>query len=310
LSPQRRAEVLLFAITIVWGSTFVITKGLLEENSPYFYSGIRFLSAASVVFVLFPKRCLRISASTARHGVILGLLLYVGFVFQTVGVQYTTSSKAAFFTGMLVPLTPVLHFVGQKLFHITKRPLTIGNILGVILAAFGLYLLTSPSGEGFNLGDALNLACAFFFAAFIVYLDTVPKEIDKLQMTFIQFLSCGLVGILFALPVEEIRISFSSDTIVGFSYLVIVATVITMWIQNRFQGDTTPTRAAVIFSLEPVVAAVFGYSVRNEFFGTVGVIGAAVTLAGLMISETSDSVPLLRYNVAQNSTLMTETSSQ
>jgi drug/metabolite transporter (DMT)-like permease len=301
LTTQRRAELLLLAITVVWGSTFVITKGLLEENSPYFYSGIRFLIAAALVFVLFPKRCLRISASTVRHGVVLGFLLYVGFVLQTVGIKYTTSSKAAFFTGMLVPLTPILHFAGQKLFHLSKKALTVGNIIGVLLAAVGLYLLTSPGGAGFNLGDALNLGCAFFFAAFIVYLDTVPAETDKLQMTFIQFLSCGLIGIVFAFPVEEIRVSFSSDTIIGFSYLVIFATVITMWTQNRFQGDTTPTRAAVIFSLEPVVAAILGYFVRNEVLGTVGIIGAAVIFLGLILSETSDNIPVLRYNVERGS---------
>lgn len=201
---------------------------------------------------------------------------------------------------MLVPLTPILHYVGQKFFYIKKRPLTIGNILGVVLAAFGLYLLTSPEGSGFNLGDGLNLVCAFFFAAFIVYLDTIPAEVDKLQVTFIQFLSCGIAGALVAFPVEEMRIGLSTDSILGFSYLIVFATVITMWIQNRFQGDTTPTRAAVIFSLEPVVAAVFGYYVREEVLGTVGIIGAVVIFIGLMISETSDSIPVLKYNVEKS----------
>ena len=294
MSLRRRAELLLFSITVIWGSTFVITKGLLEENSPFFYSGIRFTIAALIVFLLFPRRCLNVPAQTLRHGAVLGLLLYAGFILQTVGIRLTTASKAAFFTGMLVPLTPLVHFAAQRIFHTTRRRLTLGNILGVGLAAFGLYLLTSPAGSELNSGDALNLACAFFFAAFIVYLDAVPADTDKLQLTFIQFLSCGAAGLLCALPAEKITVSISTASVSSFAYLTVFATVITMWIQNRFQSDTTPTRAAVIFAVEPVVAAICGYVFRGELLGEVGVIGAAVIFAGLLLSELSEGVPVLK----------------
>ena len=297
MPSQRRAELLLLSITVVWGSTFVITKGLLEVNSPYFYCGIRFILSALILFIPFFRRCSRIPLSTIKHGVILGALLYVGFVLQTIGINYTTASKAAFFTGMLVPLTPIVHYFAQHFFDVKKRLLRIGNIIGVICAAVGLYLLTSPTGSSFNIGDALNLACAFFFAAFIVYLDTVPEETDKLQMTFIQFLVCGVVGVLFAFAFEDIRVSYTAETITGFLYLVVFATVITMWIQNRFQGDTTPTRAAVIFAMEPVVAAILAYIVRNEIIGIVGVIGGVIIVTGLILSEFSEEIPMLNKNI-------------
>jgi drug/metabolite transporter (DMT)-like permease len=198
---------------------------------------------------------------------------------------------------MLVPLTPIVHYFAQHFFDVKKRLLRIGNIIGVICAAVGLYLLTSPTGSSFNIGDALNLACAFFFAAFIVYLDTVPEETDKLQMTFIQFLVCGVVGVLFAFAFEDIRVSYTAETITGFLYLVVFATVITMWIQNRFQGDTTPTRAAVIFAMEPVVAAILAYIVRNEIIGIVGVIGGVIIVTGLILSEFSEEIPMLNKNI-------------
>lgn len=227
----------------------------------------------------------------------LGLLLYGGFVLQTIGITYTTASKAALFTGMLVPLTPVIQFTVQHIFHLPKRPLKAGNILGVVCAAGGLYLLTSPAGSGFNTGDALNLACAFFFAGFIVYLDLIPPATDKLQLTFVQFLFCGVVGLVVAALFESIRISTTQEFITGFLYLTIFATVITMWMQNEYQSDTTPTRAAVIFALEPVVAAVFAYFVRGEMIGTLGVIGGVVILAGLLLSEFSDEIPMLSKTV-------------
>lgn len=298
-SSQRRAELLLLSVTVVWGSTFVITKELIEKNSVYFYSGFRFLLAALVVFIPFYRKCISIPRSTVKHGTVLGLFLFVGFVLQTVGIKYTTASKAAFFTGMLVPLVPVVHFASQHIFRLKKKALTVGNIFGVVCAAVGLYLLTSPSGSAFNTGDAMNLACAFFFACFIVYLDALPAETDKLQVTFVQFFVCGVAGVLFAMLFEEIKVSYDTQTIFGFLYLVIFATVITMWIQNRFQGDTTPTRAAVIFAMEPVVAAVFGYYVLNEMIGLLGVFGGVIIIAGLLLSEFSDSIPLLRKRVTE-----------
>ena len=225
----------------------------------------------------------------------------MGFVLQTIGIKYTTASKAAFFTGMLVPLTPIVQFASQHFFHLPKRPLKVGNILGVICAAGGLYLLTSPEGAQFNLGDALNLICALFFAGFMVYLDIVPSETDKIQLTFIQFLFCGAVGLVIAVLFEDIVVSTSGGFIYSLLYLTIFATVITMWAQNRYQGDTTPTRAAVIFGIEPVVAAIFAYFVRGEIIGTLGVIGGAIIIVGLLLSEFSDEIPILNRSLAKGS---------
>jgi drug/metabolite transporter (DMT)-like permease len=297
LSSQRRAEIILLSVTIVWGSTFVVTKVILAESSPLFYSGLRFLLSTLILFLVAHKTCLKTTRSAIKHGSVLGFLLYLGFVLQTIGIKYTTASKAAFFTGMLVPLTPVVQFIAQHWFNVRKRPLKIGNILGVICAAGGLYLLTSPEGSAFNIGDALNLICALFFAIFIVYLDTIPADTDKLQLTFVQFLFCGVVGVIVALPFEEIRVSTSSEFIIALLYLTIFATVITMWAQNRFQGDTTPTRAAVIFAMEPVVAAIFGFYVRGEIIGLLGIIGGVVIVSGLILSEFSDEIPLLKVNL-------------
>ncbi len=303
MSPQRRAEILLLSITVIWGSTFVVTKSILTENSPLFYSGIRFIFASSMLFVLFYRTCVTSTISAIKHGSVLGFLLYVGFVLQTVGINYTTASKAAFFTGMLVPLTPVVQFASRRLFVLPSRPLKVGNILGVVCAAGGLYLLTSPEGAGFNIGDALNLICALFFAVFIVYLDTIPKETDRIQLTFIQFLFCGVIGLIVALLFENIRISSSGGFIAELLYLTIFATVITMWMQNRYQGDTTPTRAAVIFAMEPVVAAIFAYFVRGEIIGALGILGAIVIVSGLILSEFSDEIPLLKLSLTADTTV-------
>jgi len=294
LNIHRRAEFLLLSITVVWGSTFVITKSLLEENTPFLYTGVRFFLAAGLLFAVFPKRILAMPRSSIRHGIVLGLFLFIGFVLQTIGIQYTTASKSAFFTGMLTVFTPLVQYSLQHFFKTTQKYLRVGNVVGAVCAAAGLYLLTSPSGGRFTIGDALSLGCALMFAFYIVYLDYASPEPDKMPMTFVMFLVCGIGGIAGAGIAEPFVMTLSTRFVVSLLYLTIFATVITMAIQNRYQGDTTPARAAVIFALEPVVAAVFAYFVRGEELGMVGIAGGIAVVGGLLLSEFSEEIPQLR----------------
>jgi len=297
MTKQYRAELYMAAVTFIWGSTFVISKSLLDYTTPLAYTALRFFLSAAIVLILFYKRVSLIPVSTMLKGTVLGIFLFFGFALQTVGLQYTTASKSAFFTGMLVVLTPIVHFTVQHFLNMEKKPLRTGNIIGVIFAAFGLFLLTSPEGSSFNYGDALTLGCAVLFALYIVYLDFASSEPDKLQLTYIQFLVCGILGLISAILFENSHIVFSWQFISGLLYLTIFATIISMWVQNQFQGDTTPTRAALIFALEPVIAAVFAYYFRNEIIGIVGALGGAIILLGLLVSEFSDNLPFLKREI-------------
>jgi len=283
----------------VWGSTFVVSKSLLDYATPLAYTGLRFLLAAGIVLVIFYRRVSVVQLSTMIRGGILGIILYTGFALQTVGLQYTTASKSAFFTGMLVVLTPVVHYLVHGFLKMEKKALRYGNIAGVVLSGTGLYLLTSPAGSSFNIGDALTLGCAACFAFYIVYLDFASDVPDKLQLTYIQFLVCGILGLISAWIFEDAHIDFSGTFILSLLYLTIFATIIAMWVQNQFQGDTTPTRAAVIFAMEPVVAGIFAYFVRGENIGIAGIIGGVIILIGLVLSEFCEVIPALRKEVGE-----------
>lgn len=294
LTSHRRAELLLLFATFIWGSTFVVTKGLLDETSPLLYTALRFLAAALLIFLIFPGRVRRTAGNTIVPGIILGSLLFAGFALQTIGLEYTSASKSAFFTGMLVVFTPIFHYAARKWFRVTGKALLVGNLTGVILSALGLYLLTSPAGGEFNAGDAMTLLAAAIFAVYIVYLDFGGRGIEKMPLTFVTFLVCGIEGGCAALGWEVMEIRMGISFLLPLAYLTIFATVIALGIQNRFQGDTTPTRAAVIFALEPVIAAFLAYFFRGEDIGTTGIIGGSVIFTGLILSELSDNVPIFR----------------
>ncbi len=298
MTPQRRAEALLLSATVIWGSTFVVTKGILDESSPLIYTSIRFLLAAIIVALIFTRRVFSLRRAVTFPGVVLGLLLFAGFALQTIGLQYTSASKSAFFTGMLVVFTPIFHAAAQRWLSLPRKALLAGNLFGVILSALGLFLLTSPEGSAFTTGDALTLIAAALFAAYIVYLDKVSRAVDAMALTFVVFTTCGAAGGIAALAWEEIRIVAGPDFYIPLGYLTVFATVIALGVQNRYQADTTPTRAAVIFSLEPVIAALFASIVLAEHLGPMGIAGGCVIFAGLIISELSENIPLLRRPIA------------
>ncbi len=101
-----------------------------------------------------------------------------------------------------------------------------------------------------------------------------------------------------ALAFEQFRMELSAAYVASVLYLIIFATIISMWVQNQYQGDTTPTRAAIIFAMEPVIAAIFAYVVRGEILGSVGLAGAAIILGGLFLSEFSDGIPYLKRAIS------------
>ena len=143
----------------------------------------------------------------------------------------------------------------------------------------------------------MTLVCALCFAVYVVYLDYASGEPDKLQLTLVQFIACGVLGFVSAPLFEEIRVGWSATYLYSLLYLTIMATVVAMWVQNRYQGDTTPTRAAVVFSMEPVIAGIFAYFVRGEVIGAVGLLGGGTILVGLAVSEFAEEFPGLRREI-------------
>jgi drug/metabolite transporter (DMT)-like permease len=281
MNTRTRAELYLLSITLIWGSTFATSKYLLSSISPLFYIGVRFALATVLFTLFFPRRVFSATRSSIGKGVILGILLFLGFATQTVSLLYTGASKAAFITGMMVVFTPICQLV------IERRSPKVGNVIGIIFVALGLYFLTSPSGSEFNLGDGLNLICAVTFALYIVYLDVFSVGQDPVHLTIAQFVTCMLLGFGSALFLEDVRFTPTVGGLGILMYLTIFATVIALFVQNRYQKDTTPTRSAVIFSVEPVLAAGFAYVLLGEALGVLGFIGGGLIIAGVLISELS-----------------------
>ncbi|MGD0038570.1 MAG: DMT family transporter [Bacteroidota bacterium] len=284
LTSRTRAESYLLSLTIIWGSTFVLTKFILENASPFVYVAIRFFIASLLFAALFFRRLRTISKDGITKGLVLGVLLFLGFMLQTIGLKFTTASKSAFVTGLIVVFTPIFQLVIER-----KTP-KIGNIIGVVLVAIGLYLLTSPKGSEFNIGDALTLVCAVLFSIYTVYLGVYGKEHDPAHLTFIQFASTTILAAI-AIPfLETAHLNLTFNFMLNIAYLTVMPTVVALYMMAKYQKFTTPTRSAIIYSMEPPIAAIFAFFIIGEQIGMMGVIGGVLILFGLIVSELSDVI--------------------
>jgi drug/metabolite transporter (DMT)-like permease len=277
-----KAEMTLLGVVIIWGYTFPVIKNVLELIPPFTFLTYRFLLASSVIFLIFQKKLKRITLQTVSKGFLLGLFLFIGYFGQTVGTQFTTATKTAFITGISVVLVPVFSF-----FWIREK-IGFNSIIGVALAMAGLFLMNSNGRLlHINKGDALVFLCAIGFALYIVAVHVYTKEYDYVQLVFIQLVTVFLMSFLMSLLFEREALHFSYNLSVLWAIVVtgIFATAFALYLQNRFQQYSSPTKIAIIFSTEPVFGALFSHLILGETIGLFGVIGGIAIFIGMLIAQ-------------------------
>jgi len=290
-------EIALFSITIFWGVTFPIIKLALNDISPMLFIGIRFSLAALILLPFLLKSLLNSNIHLIKAGLFLGLLYFIGFATQTVGLQYTTATKSGFITGTFVVFIPILQLI------LERRAPGKGNIFGILLVIIGLILLSSKGitmldiinelGSNFNIGDLLTLICAFFYALYVVYIDIITKKFDYKPLIILQVLFTGIAGFVFAFlfdatGIESIRYDFNKTVILVILYTAIFSSILATVIQTKYQKTVTPTKAGIIFSLEPIFAALFAFIIIQEEISSFGIVGCIFIFTGVLVSELYD----------------------
>ncbi len=279
VGKARTADGALLAITLIWGSTFVVTKGALGGIGPFEFLALRFGLAFIALALIFHRRLLSFSFGELRAGALIGLWLLAGYVLQTVGLQYTSASRAGFITGLSVLAVPLIACI------LLRQRLGIGVGIGVALATAGLWFVSFNGEVAFGPGDLLVLGCAFAFACHIVAVGVYAIRYDPLKLTIV---SIGVVAVATGLAtpfMEAPLVTPAASVWLAIAYNGLIATALLLGIQTAAQQFTTSTRAAVIFSLEPVSAAIFAYWLAGDAFGPQGILGGALIVAGTMVAE-------------------------
>ncbi len=276
----------LVVMTLIWGATFVLVKRALADASTLLFLTIRFASAACVLAIVFRKDFrsgnLR---NSVRGGVLAGLCLFGGYVFQTVGLRYTTASKAAFLTGFTTPMVAVLSSL------VYRRAPQFIEVLGVATAFLGMALMTIPSDRfQIGAGDLIVSACAVAYAFHILVTGRFAGQVNMGVFITTQIATGGVVGGATFWWAEPVRIHWTFPLIAALGVTSLLATALGFSVQTWAQRWSSPTRTALFFTLEPVFAWITSYLVAGELLSGRAAVGAGLILGGVLLVELKGSV--------------------
>ncbi|SHJ74190.1 DMT family transporter [Paramaledivibacter caminithermalis] len=282
MSRQLKADLALLFVTIGWGASFILTKIALTDLEIYNFLAIRFLLAFIISSIFFIKKMIKLDKKTIKLGILLGIMLYLHYAFQTVGLKYTTASKSAFITGLNVIMVPI--FSPLLLKKIPKK----ASIYGAILAFIGMGLLSlsnMTSVNSINIGDVYTFICAVIFALYIIAVGKFTSDVESISFAVIQLGVVGILSLITSFAIEQPVISTSKEAWISILILSIVCTSAAYIIQNVAQRFTSSTHTALIYTGEPVFAAIFGYIFFRELLNTMGTVGAILILMGMITAE-------------------------
>ncbi|SNX52940.1 DMT family transporter [Thermoanaerobacterium sp. RBIITD] len=279
MTKQIKSDLLLIFVTIIWGSTFVIVKNATRIIPVYNFLFLRFSIAFIVLAILYHKKFREIDRRTFLVSVIVGIMLFSGYAFQTMGLKYTTASKSGFISGFNVVLVPILEA------FLIKMKLSKTSWISVLLALAGLSLITANLDLTINYGDFLTFLCAIAFAFQIVLIAKYAPSVDTVLFAMIQIGIVAVLSGIFSFILEKPTIPISGSVWFALILTGIFATAFALAVQNTMQANTSATHAAIIFSFEPVFSALTAFIVAGEVMTLRVILGGILMFFSMILSE-------------------------
>lgn len=281
MSKQRRADLLLVMVTAFWGASYYFTDLCLTDLPPMFLNVFRFLSAFLVLGIVFWKKLRHMSRATLKYSILVGLSLVGVYSFYTYGITRTSISNAAFICALPVVFTPVLDF----LIHRTRPGLKF--FAALVMCTVGLALMTLNDGFRPAVGDILCLGVPICYSVDLLLTEKAVKDpaVDALALGVGQLGVVGIITLAISLLLEQPHLPTTGMTWFGALFLGLLCTGVAFVIQAVEQQYTSAGHVGLIFTLEPVFAAIVAYFFADEHLTTRGYIGAVLMLLSLILME-------------------------
>ena len=297
MKDKIKSTSLLFLTAIIWGFAFVAQRVGADYVGAFTFNGVRFLLGAFSlvpVILIFEKEKFNKNKfkSTVVIGVFAGVILFIASSLQQFGIVFTGSAgKAGFLTGLYIVLVPLIRFLmGKKTSVLT--------FVGAVFAVTGLFFLCMTGDKiTFGIGDVVLIIGAFFWAAHILVIDKFVNIVSALKFSMVQFLTCGILGIIFALFTETIEVSAIKQAGIPILYGGLMSVGVAYTCQILGQKKADPTFASIIFSTESVFSAIGGALILHEMMSGRGYLGCVLIFIGIILSQiTVDDIKRLNKN--------------
>ena len=275
------ADGILTLTALIWGTGFVVMKNTLSSVPPAAIIAIRYTIAAALTAVLFRRHLKGVARADVARGALVGLLLALAYIVQTIGLAYTTAGKNAFLTTVYVLLVPFASWL------IFRQKLSRSNFIaaGLMLAGIGCLSLDGESG-GLNIGDLLTLLCGVFYAAHIMAVERCQRKTNTYALIVLQFAFAAAFAAVYHLLFERgLPMSLHMDTVGSLLYLSVFSTTIAMSLQNIGQSMAPASHASILLSLDSVFGALASCIFLGETVTARMLLGFAVIFAALVVNS-------------------------
>ena len=277
---SKAPQLALILITVIWGGSFITVQYGLNFASPMFFVGCRFAAAMLFVSLFSWKDLNSVSLKEIAAGALIGLVIAIGYGTQTIGLKTISSSESAFLTALYVPLVPILLWL---LFRKTPQIMT---WCGAILAFLGLVFLT---GNGFgqiqlNFGQLITILGSIAIAVEIILIGFFAGKVNVHRVTVIQLGFASLFAFCMMPLVGETWNPVFSWPLLSILCGLGCASAVIQLVMNWAQREVDPSQAAIIYSGEPVWAALIG-RIAGERLGLIAILGGALVVLGVIVSE-------------------------
>ncbi|MDZ7955458.1 MAG: DMT family transporter [Nostoc sp. DedQUE12b] len=280
---------LLIFVNLSGATTFPLTKDIVSSLSPSALIASRFVIAAAV----FALNLRNINAILFRHGTVLGLLLFFLLAIETIALKTIPANRAAFIVSLSALIVPLLGWLSGKRV-LLRTFLTAG------VAVIGIGIMFWEGGE-LRIGDLLMFIDTFIYAAYLIFLERVAPRHPTLPLTSVQLMFVAVLGVLWNNTQILNQFEVIRQHWVVILYLGLVSTAAVIWFQTLAQQWVSSDEAALLYTLEPLFATIFSFSLLGEHLGIRGLIGAILVLLALVLSQSPQKIePEAKFEV-QNS---------
>lgn len=274
------AKLALFGAALIWGSSFILVKDTVDNLPPNFLIAIRFSTGCLILALIFIKRLKKINAEYLWQGAVIGLLLFLAYSTQTIGITDTTPGKNAFLTAIYCVIVPFMFW------SVTKKRPDAYNFFAAFLCIIGIGLVSLTQALTIGFGDTLTLLGGVFFAAHLVAVSIFGKDKDPIVVTILQFFYAAIFSWITAFSFETMPSSLSFEAVISIVYLSVFCTAGALALQNIGQKYTNPSAAAILLSLESVFGVLFSIFLGYESLTLKLFCGFALIFFAVIISET------------------------
>ena len=284
------ADSSLILVGMIWGLNFTLIKFAIGIIPPMEFIGLRFFIAALILMIIFQKHLRATQRAELLAGSIIGIFLFLGFLTQTIGLQYTTPGKSGFITSLYIVIVPFMASLLKQKF-VGRVPIT-----GAILALSGLCMISISLNELFFLskGDLLSVVCAVFYAFHILAVEHYSLTYNPYVLTIVQIAFTGIMSMVYSLTFEPVQLEIPNFVWGAVLYTGLLGTSFALVIQNVAQKYTSSSHAALLMGLEAPFSLLFSIWIWGEAPSPRGLIGSTLIFIAILFVELGPSI-LSRY---------------